>query len=520
MTTRSWNRFRKANAVGLAVGALALVIAACGSSSPSASKGTSASTEADAKGTLTYATAYPLTTFNNCETVDGDGQGSYISMVYDNLVTTNPASATQIIPDLASSWTVNTPTEYTFTLRTGVTFQDGSAFNATTAAESIEHCMNAGGPRSVELTSVIKSVQAINPTTLRIDLKVPDPDFLLTMASEVSAAILSPKAFDRSDLKTVPDGTGPYVYDPSQSVPGDHYTFTANPHYWDKSAQRVHTIVFKVLTDETATLNALKTGQVDVGSITAADAAAAKSAGLEVAAKASSWYGIKINDLKGKEVPALGSQLVRQAISYAINRDAIVKATSYGYAIPSAQVFAKGTPGYDPSLDAKYAYNPAKAKQLIAESGFKNISFTIPVDPPDEDVFLIIKQELAAVGITMKLLIEPTAELNPIGRTTKYPVLIASYPNTAPFSRYVAIWSPDATWNPFHDDNPVLDQLQLQLEHTTTPAQQNPIAEKMNEEIVNDGLAIVVSQPDTLVAYSPKVKGVELPGLPIQDLHF
>lgn len=499
--------WKRLSAIALAA-AIALGVAACSAGSGAqggASGGSGAAADATSK--VVYGSSAPLVTFDPARSQAGGEPSTYMSMVYDTLVTVDAQGNTA--PDLASSWTQNSLTEYTFTLRTGVTYQDGSAFNATTAMKSLDRSIKANGPRRAELAP-IASVRALNPTTLRITLKTPDPDLLLTLATP-PGAMLSPEAFSRPNLDLDPDGTGPFTYDAADSVAGDHYAFTANPRWWDRAnVTRSQSVVIEVLSNTTARLNALKSGQVDIATVPAQDAAEARQSGLDIASRANTWSGLTILDRQGKTVPALGSPLVREAMALALNRQSLVQALSYGYADASDQVFAKGTPGYDPALQSKYAYDPQKARQLIAESGFKNITFTAPIAAAAQSAAEALKSELAAIGVTMNLQVEPPSALSPIARTTKFPVATFGSQNNDPFGRYVALWAPDATFNPFHVDNPALDRQAREFALATTPAQQNRIAMEMNDEVISSGTVIVASQPDDLAAYSPRLQGVRM----------
>lgn len=493
-------------AIGIAIGMVALT--ACGGGGSKKGGAAAPSTgSADATATLRYGATQQLLTFDPAKAQAGADQALYMGMVYDTLVALDVSG--NPVPDLAASWTQKGLTEYTFTLRTGVTYQDGTAFTAGTAKASLERSIAAAGPRASSLAS-IGAIEALNPTTLRITLKTPDPDLLNTLASS-PAAMLSPQAFSRPNLSTDPDGTGPYTYDAAHSVAGDHYTFTVNPQWWDAAnIPRPHSVVFRVLSDDTARLNALKTGQIDIATITAAEVSEAQSSGLKIASRANTWDGLMVLDRQGKTVPALGSPLVRQAMALALNRPALVKALSYGYAVASDEVFAKGTPGYDPSLEGKFAYNPQKAKQLIAQSGFKHITFTAPIAATQQSAAEAIKSELAAVGITMNLQVEPPSSEGALGRSTKFPVLTFPLPNTDPFGRYKALWAPKSGFNPFHVDDPKIDALARQFASATTSAAQNSIAMKINDEVISQGIVVVASQPDDLAAYSPKLKGVNM----------
>ncbi len=516
----SRTELRRLASVGFTVAALAsaaLLVTTTSSAVAASSKVRKANEHA----TLTYGATAPLVTFDPAASSAGAEEAQYLGLVYDTLVKFNAKAQPE--PDLATSWKFQSDTEVTFTLRTGVTYQDGSAFNATTAVESLDRSIAAAGPRSSSL-GPIAQVKALDPTTLRILLKTPDPDLLFTLAS-APCDLLSPEAFNRPNLNLDPDGTGAYFYDAAQSTPGDHYTFVANPKWWNKSVIRPHTIVFKVITDPTARLDAVQTGQVDLTLINASNAAQAKADGLRITATPVAWTGLLILDRAGKTVPAFASLKVREAIAMALDRPAIVRAALYGYGSVSDQPILKGVQGYDATIANRFTYNLKKARHLIAESGYKNISFTAPVDAStDHTGAEILKAELAAIGINMTIQLLPTNSLGPAGRTTQYPVITFGFPNYDPYGRYLAQLAPAAGFNPFHDDNPALDALATQYAAAefTKPKLANKLAAEMSAEEVDQGYIIVAAQADDIVASSPKVTGIGIVyGAPnFADIHF
>src|SRR6202007_2710547 len=133
-------------------------------------------------------------------------------------------------------------------------------------------------------------------------------------------------------------------------------------------------IVFKPLTDPTAILNALRSGQINGALMTnAKNIAPAESAGLTVNKNTPGDVdGVYIWDRGGTMVKALGNVKVRQALNYAFDKNAIVKTAKQGYGEPTTQVYNKDTAAFDSSYDGKYSYDPAKAKQLLAEAGYPN----------------------------------------------------------------------------------------------------------------------------------------------------
>src|SRR5207249_3392144 len=107
-----------------------------------------------------------------------------------------------------------------------------------------------------------------------------------------------------------------------------------------------------------------------------------KGAGYSLAQWELDWAGLLLLDRSGKINPALKDVRVRQAINYAFDKQALLKALQKGYATPSTQIFPPRSPGYDTSLDSKYDYNPTKAKQLLSDAGFANgFTLAMPTTP-------------------------------------------------------------------------------------------------------------------------------------------
>ncbi len=492
---------------------IATALSACGKSSTQ--RALPAKTNSNT--VVTYAASASVTSFDPASlTSAGADQAAYLGIVYDYLVQFGESATPQ--PDLATSWVYNSPTQITFQLRRGVTYQDGSAFTAQTAAASLNRSIKAAGIRSASL-SPIDTVAATAAYTLQITLKTPDPDLLYTLASG-PAAMASPKAFTNGSLKSIPDGTGEYIYQPSKSVPGDHYGFVANPKWWNSSPSLPQNLLISVIPDPTARLHAVQTGQVDLAVVDASDAAQAKGDGLQVTAGPTQWFGLVILDRAGKTVPAFANPLVRQAMALAINRQTFVKAVLYGYGQATDQPIATGQPGFDSALESQYAYNIEKAKSLIARSGFKRITFDAAFSSSGSLAGAeVLQADLAAIGITMTITAVPETELAPLARTTKYPVVAgANFPTYDVYGRYLALFSPKAGFNPFHVVEPGLDSLAAQLALTTNTSKADVIAQEMTDYEVRNGLVVVAAIVDTVVASSHKVTGVVVQnGAPLLD---
>jgi peptide/nickel transport system substrate-binding protein len=301
------------------------------------------------------------------------------------------------------------------------------------------------------------------------------------------------------------------VLDPAQTLAGDHYTYIPNPHYWNPGAIHWTKVVIRCITSPTTTLQAMQSGQVQfavqqqVSSIPAA-----KQAGLNVTMPLQAFYGLSINDRTGKIVPALGKVQVRQAINYSLNRQAINQAVFGGYGQPDDQSAIPGDDGYVPSLASRYTYDPAKAKQLLAEAGYPH-GFTMHILDVKALGFDTLAQaisgELGAVGITAI----PVDAANPgdyFGKLAsgRYETSILGFGGLPGYFLYGLLFGPGATqFNPLKTRSSVLDSAYQSL-LPLSAAQAAQYAQEMVSYVTNQAwFAIAVSTP--LVAFG--VKGID-----------
>ena len=277
---------------------------------------------ADAPTTLTIANSAELPSFDPAQAADGLLVTDF-QPVFDTLLRKVPDGS--IEANLATEWLYNDNlTELTLTLRDDVTFTDGSEFTADVAIANIQHQIDAKGVNASAVAS-IEGLSAPDATALVIDLSLPDPGLIDALAVSVGV-MASEKSLTAEDVATNPVGSGPYVLDLDNTVSGDTYTYTANPDYWNPDIVEFDVIVIKTMTDATARLNAVKSGQVQGTPLDLTQVEDAEGSGLNVQAARDDWLGLMVFDRAGAIVPALGDPQVREAISYAIDRQAIVDA--------------------------------------------------------------------------------------------------------------------------------------------------------------------------------------------------
>jgi peptide/nickel transport system substrate-binding protein len=440
---------------GLTVAALAVAgCAGSGATSANGAKGNGTSTAAPSVGsTLTIAdTAFPTT-------MDpGGGQNAYnqyYDLAYDPLIVQTVSGG--YAPGLATAWSYGPDNEsFSFTLRTGVKFSDGSAFNAAAVKAWIQHEQKVPGGAGLSYLANLTTIDVTSPAQLTLHFSKPTPQLPLVFSQQLEMGeIGSAKAAAGNYLATHTDGAGEYVLDPSQTVAGDHYTFTPNPNYWNPKAIHWKKVVIRVITSPTTTLQAMQSGQVQfaaqqqVSSIPTAQAD-----GFNVTMPLQAFYGLAINDRSGTIVPALAKVQVRQAINYALNRQALNQAVYAGMGQPNDEPALPGDDGYVASLANRYPYDPAKARQLLAAAGYPH-GFTMHILDVTalgfDTLAEAISGELQAVGINAV----PVAAAN-IGdyfgklASGKYETSILGFGGLPGYFIYDLLVGPGATqFNPF-----------------------------------------------------------------------
>ena len=376
---------------------LALLLTACAGGTSGGTSGTATG----ATGTLTLGAVFPPVTYA-ASGAEWANVSPYMQAVYDTLLHATPDA--KIEPWLATSWTYNTgKTVLTMKLRTDVKFTDGTAFTAEVAAQNLTRFRDGTSPNKSFLVNV-KAATATAPDTLQITLSQPDPSLLLYLTQNAGLQE-SPTAFTSADVKTKPVGSGPYILDTGKTVVGSKYVYTKNPNYWAKDQQHYANLVINVYGTISTEVNALRGGQAN--GLNLVDNSAndqLKGAGLTLFPHELDWQGIILMDREGKMNPALGNLKVRQAINYAIDRAAMLKAVPKGNGTVTGQIFPTSSPGYDPALDTRYPYNKDMAKQLLTEAGYGNgLTITFPeIIIGGTTVYDLMKQYLGEVGITVK----------------------------------------------------------------------------------------------------------------------
>jgi ABC-type transport system substrate-binding protein len=333
--------------------------------------------------------------------------GQIVLMMVEPLATVDQNGKLQ--PVLATKWEMAPDAmSYTFTLRQGVKFSDGEPFNAQAVKFNLDRLLSPTTFKSQPgVLKVIKDTQVVDDSHVKVGLKNPFAPFVSAMA-QATVGMIAPNSVNQAPNTPAtiaqPVGTGPYVF--KERVKGDHITMTRNPSYWgQKPAYATQT--YKIVPEAASRESLVKAGQVDVAHLPPANDIPALKQNSDVKlvlGPSDRTIQIVINN-QDKNQPLLSKPEVRQALNYAVNKQAIVKNVLFGAADPVNSTMTSSLVGY--CKTGTYDYNPSKAKQLLQQAGASGMSIKL-ISPQgryisDYNVAQAIAGDLRNVGLKVDL---------------------------------------------------------------------------------------------------------------------
>ncbi|MFJ4208076.1 ABC transporter substrate-binding protein [Paenarthrobacter sp. NPDC089675] len=296
----------------------------------------------------------------------------YVEPAYDPLIFRAGDGSLQ--PGLATKWGFVDDANKVFqiSLREGVKFADGAELSADGVKKWFEYWAKSGGLFAQRFQQ-FEQIEVVDKQTIKLHLKASDPLWPTYLTQNRYGYVGSPNAVDNPQaLGTSTDGAGPYALVPEETNPGNHYVYKARSDYWNKDRKLWDRVEITVISDANAAVSAMQSGQVDFVVGQARDAESAKSAGLAVTHVPYLWDGLILMDRAGQKTPALGSLQVRQALNYAVDRKAVANTVFGEYGKANASMVVNGYKSYADDTENLYSYDPAKAKQLLAQAGYKD----------------------------------------------------------------------------------------------------------------------------------------------------
>lgn len=319
-------------------------------------------------------------TRNNTDSEPTEGQEGYrfVSFqLYDALVKWDASSETEagkIIPGLATSWEQNpeNPKRWTFHLREGVKFHDGTDFNADCVIFALDRVMNPDfeyysttcAASVGSFLANIESYAKVDDYTITIDTVQDNNAYLIYDLPYIMIPSMEAVKEKGDGFADAPVGSGPFRF--VSKIAGQELVMERNENYWGNVPQ-IKTLILKPISDASARLAALQSGEVDWAEVVPVES-------LE--SLKSQGYQVKLNDyphawlyIMNTESGPFADARVRQAFSMSINREGLCNDILQGVGTPLAQLMYPGSPWYAEGVE-EYTYNPERAKELLAEAGY------------------------------------------------------------------------------------------------------------------------------------------------------
>ncbi|WJM15404.1 ABC transporter substrate-binding protein [Microbacterium arborescens] len=542
---------RKRALAGLAAVAIgALALSAC-TSQRGGDGETDAATDVD--GTFVFAASADPASLDPAFAQDGE-TFRVSRQIFEGLVGTEPGTADPA-PLLAESWeSSDDGLTHTFQLKEGVTFHDGTPFNAEAVCANFDRWYNWTGLAASEAlsyyygklfrgyvetpdTAVFDSCTAGSDLEATVQLKQPFAGFIPAL-SLPAFAMQSPTALEEYGADEIggteeapslseygaghPTGTGPYKFD--EWSPGEELTLSAYDDYWGDSGQ-VNKIIFRVIDDPTARRQALEAGSIDGYDLVGpADTAALEEAGFTMVSRPPfTILYLAFNQAQ----PELQDVRVREALSHAIDKEALISQVLPEGTEVATQFMPDTVNGYNPDVTT-YDYDPEKAKALLAEAGYTEanpltLTFNYPVNvsrpymPDPEQIATVISTQLTDVGVQLTPQTDAWSPdyLDKITGTADHGIHLlgwtGDYNDTDNFVG-VFFGAPSAEWG---FDNPELFAALNAARGVPNLEEQTALYEQINEQVAEFIPGVPLAHPAPTLAFDPRVESY--PASPVND---
>ncbi|MBX3071659.1 MAG: hypothetical protein KF883_14230 [Thermomicrobiales bacterium] len=451
----------------------------------------------------------------------GSGYGSIIP-VNENIsegLTRYRNGGPEIEPALAESWTVSDDgLTYVFSLRPGVTFHDGTPFDAAAVETNFlrqtdtEHPLHQEGFTYVEVVfGDVESIAATGDLEVTFTLKRPII-LLLDKLALFAAGIASPTALETygAEYSDNAAGTGPYKVDSwTRDV---ELVLSANDEYWG-GRPPIDRVVFRTIPDDAVRLAELTTGGIDVANQIDLKDAAGVEADANLQLVTGVFWNVQFLGLNQSVAP-FDNLLVRQAVQHAINKQNIADAAFYGQYTFGAGPIAPGLLGYDESLAEQYPYDPEKAAALLTEAGVSDISFDLY---NRTNVFWpllgqLIQADLAEIGITANLVSLPDAEFFGALGAGDVPAFLNdwTWDNGDPDNVISGLYTGTRAELRLGLNNEQVNELAAQGQIEADPAAREEIYKQVQQILLDDSVSVFLGYPSRAIGTAAGVTGLVL----------
>ena len=436
-------------------------------------------------------------------------------------------------PGLAESWTISPDaSKYTFKLRKGVTFHDGTPFDAKAVKATYDHVVDPKTKSKSGLGALgpYKETKILDDYTVQIVFTAPNASFLHQQAAG-NFGISSPAALAKYGpigFGNNPVGTGPFTFQSYQ--PGSQLTLLKNPKYtWGPKAlgdgpAKLDKLVFRIVTDDSGRYNALQSGQLQIAmNLPPNNISAAQKSGKYqqlLVPSIGTPLGMPINVTK----PPTDDPMVRQAIMYAVDQDALVKNVLYDVYKPAHNVLTPITPGFSAAASKTYSYDPDKAGKLLDQAGWKagdggtrtkngqklNLEIILFSGGGLELPTQFVVSELQKVGFSSNTSVQPFATAQASFNSGVHNLGSFGYYGADPY--LLNIWvnsnAIQSGFNWSHYANPAVDKLIAKANSTAADATRNGLYEQVGQKLMQDSMYLPLWDVAGAFTLSPKVRNL------------
>ena len=436
-------------------------------------------------------------------------------------------------PVLAERWEISEDGKvYTFYLRKGVAFHDGTPFNAKAVKFNYDRILDKNNayhkalnfaPQMRRLSEVIK-YEVVDDYTFRMTLRIPLSAYLEYLSTS-AGQIVSPTALEKHGPRYLLDhavGTGPFRF--VRWDKGERLVMERNPDYWDKTRSYPDKIIMTFIPEGQGRVAALQAGQVNFIQNVPPDSVdiLRKNPSIKIIELKSRhiWYGV----MNLESFKPFKDKRVRQAMNYAINKEVISKDILRNTGFPSKGMISSGFGPWENKRLKGYPHNPEKAKQLLSEAGYPDgfeCNFVIPAsgsgmqDPVA--IATMIQADLATVGVKANI---QTYEWGAFQKEYlmkgRFQLSCRSWssivgdPDNPMYSMFHSSQIAPKGWNTARYSNPEYDKIVEEARAVTDSKKRKALYDKAQEIIVEDAPFIFVDHGITIVAVSKKVHGFQL----------
>lgn len=347
--------------------------------------------------------------------------------MFDGLVEkdwTADADYPPIVPGLATSWSVSPDGKtYTFNLRKGVKFHDGTPFNAAAADFNFQRMTNAEfkyydpqvGSAAQGVLKGLKGSQVVDEYTFQVALSEPNTGFIEALASLPNYYMMSPAAFEKYGKDGIGQhavGTGPFKL--VEWVRGQRTVMARNDDYWGKKPY-VDQMIYRPILEPAARAAALKAGEVQIAWDLPVDQVDSFKTDPRFQVFLRGIPATKVIECWQKSGP-FSDIKVRKAVNMAIDRETLANVVLKGTAVPATQLYGIGSASYDKSLPVFEKYDPEGAKKLLAQTKYPNgFDFYVITSPENEPVagalqaYEFVQANLLDIGVKMDIRVRDNA---------------------------------------------------------------------------------------------------------------